>query len=171
MNTIKVNHNGRWYTIYKQEWGQDCGPTCVAMAKLCLTGVGSDIEWLRKHTKAKLVSPAIEARIQSLGMKSRDQGTYTINLPPLAKSIGLQAEYKFVPPSTLLSSLQSSGHNKVFICHINWDNQGGHFVVVPHVGRGNEVVVLDPYYGLQTTTQWPRYPGGYFTGNVVEVRR
>ena len=91
-------------------------------------------------------------------------------LPPLAKSIGLQAEYKFVPPGVLLESLKSGGHNRVFICHVNWNGGGGHFVVIPRA-EANEVVVLDPYYGLQTTNHWPRYTGGYFTGNVVEVRR
>ena len=146
MDIIKTKHNGRWYTIYKQDWGMDCGPTCVAMAKLCLTGVGSDIDWLRKHTQAKLVSPGIAAKISALGLEPH-QGTKRSNCLPLAKSIGLQAEYKHVPPSSLLGSLQASGHNRVFICHVKWNGPGGHFVVVPHVD-GNEVVVLDPYYGI-----------------------
>lgn len=175
MNTIKVSHMGRWYTVYQQEWGMDCGPTCIAMAKLYLTGTGSDIDWLRRHTKAKLVSPGIEQKIQQLGMVSRDNGTYTVKLPELAKSIGLKAEYKYCTPPSLLDKLRTGSHNKTFIAHVAWNGGGGHFVVVPHVSANGQVVVLDPYFSLQTTNICPSYTGrgfnGRFTGNIVEISR
>lgn len=171
MVETKANYNGRWYTIYKQEWGQDCGPTCVAIAKKILTGVGSDIAWMREHTKASLVSPGIQAKINALGLRSRDIGTRINNLPLLARAIGLSATYKYVGPSSLLGLLKTCGHGKVFICHVGWDTGGGHFVVVPFVDASGEVIVLDPYYGLQTTKNCPYYPGGSLSGHVVEIKR
>jgi hypothetical protein len=171
MIETKANYCGRWYTIYTQEWGQDCGPTCVAIAKKILTGVGSDISWLRTHTKAKLVSPGIQSKIEALGLQSRDTGTHIDNLPLLAKAIGLSASYKHYAPPMLLGQLKTCGHGKVFICHVSWKSGGGHYVVVPFVDASGEVIVLDPYYGLQTTKNCPYYPGGSLSGHVVEVRR
>ena len=171
MIQVTVNHRGRWYTIYKQDWGQDCGPTCIAIAKKFITGIGSDIDWLRHHTKAKLVSPGIQAKIENLGLQSRDTGTNISALPSLARSIGLSAESKYYLPATLLDKLKTSSHGRVFICHVGWDLGGGHFVVIPYVDPNNEVVVLDPYYELKTTNNFPRYDGGNFSGHVVEITR
>ena len=180
MNIRRVNHRHRWYTIYEQEWGTDCGPTCVAIAKKILKGVGSDIDWLRKHTNTNLVSPGIQARINDLnknasqtGSNQRFQpravGTRIGKVTQLARAIGLKASYRSYASFSLLSHLQTSSHQKVFICRVDWKLGGSHAVVVPYVDPGGEVVVLDPYYGLVTTNNCPGYPGGQFHGDVIEI--
>lgn len=92
MEIRRESYGGRWYEIYIQDWGQDCGPTCVAMARKLLTGVGSDIDWLRKSEKRPLVSPGIQARIEALGMESRDFGSYSGDLVDLARSVWSQGQ-------------------------------------------------------------------------------
>ena len=167
MNTTQVQHGRRWYTIYTQEWGQDCGPTCVAIARKELLGIGTDIQWLRNHTKAALVSPGITEKINALGLQSRDKGTKIDKLTPLAKLVGLNAGQYTNYGAGLMAKLKTANRHKVFICHISW----GHYVVVPFVDESGTVVVLDPYYGLVTTNDLNNYHSGagQFSGWVIEV--
>jgi hypothetical protein len=167
MNITKVQHGNRWFTIYRQEWGCDCGPTCVAMAKQELRGTRTDISWLRNKTKAALVSPNIENRIQALGLQSRDKGTQMGNLIPLIKLVGLKASPAMNYGGGLMAKLRTANRSRLFICHISW----GHFVVVPFVDSAGNVVVLDPYYGLQTTNNLNNYNNraGHFSGWAIEV--
>ena len=178
MEIQRVSTGGHWYTVYIQEWGADCGPTSVAIARQHLTGLGTEIDWLRKKSKAPLVSPGIEAKIDALGLQSRDYGTDALNLPALAKEMNLRATYSFQSSLGLVDTLKTAGHHKCFIVHVEWSGGGGHFVVVPHVTDAGSCVVLDPYYGLQVTPTAPSYRftaadgsevTGRFSGHLVEV--
>ena len=178
MEIRRESYGGRWYEIYIQDWGQDCGPTCVAMARKLLTGVGSDIDWLRKSEKRPLVSPGIQARIEALGMESRDFGSYSGDLVDLARSVGLRAKFYDLSSLALVDTLKTASRERAFIIHVEWSG-GGHFVVVRHVNSAGSAIVLDPYYGLQVTSTAPIYSfssgGGHihgrFSGDAVEVTR
>ena len=179
MQIVQSTYGGRWYSVYLQDWGADCGPTCVAMARHCLTGVGADIDWLRKQSRRPMISPGIAARIEALGQTSRDVGTYGPDLAQLARGLGLVAQFHQLGSFALNERLKTASRSKVFIVHVAWTAGGGHFVVVPHVNDAGSVIVLDPYYGLQVATMSPSYSfagsggtvSGRFSGDMIEISR
>lgn len=177
MQTEQVNVGGRWFTLYYQDWGQDCGPTCVAMCIKRLRGVGVDIDALRKQTNRPMVSPGIQAKIDAMGLTSRDFGTFTTDLSALANRNGLRGTNRVLNSMGMLDAFRAVSHNKMYIAHIEWTGGGGHFVVVAGVTETGNPIILDPYFGAQVANLCPHYnvnDGGHsvtarFSGHVIEV--
>jgi hypothetical protein len=181
MKIKEENVGGKWFTVYMQEWGQDCGPTCVAMCIKRLKGSGSEIDALRKQTNRPMVSPAIQRAIDALpnAYTSKDVGTHVGDLVKLANKNGLRATSAYVNSMAVLKAFSSISHNKIYIAHISWTAGGGHFVVVAGASESGNPIILDPYFGAQVANLCPSYTPmmnsdgeqgvGRFSGHIIEV--
>lgn len=158
MDIYSTNYRGKWFHWARQEWNDDCGPTCVAMAKSLLKGGGVDMNWLRRMSKAKMVSPKIERKVQALGRSVGNTGTAIQDLINMARDLGLKARFQYHwPDFDQMDALRTCSYRRLIICQMDWDRGGSHYVLVARVEHDGTVIILDPYMGIQTSRTIPLY--------------
>ena len=170
MRTEQTTIAGAQHTVYFAEDGADIAPTCFAMCLKRLRGIGSNIDQLQQ----KIASPMYTGA---------DPERRAASIPPakgmaeLISSGGLKAQARTVSAFGIAHTFKQAGAHRVFIAQIEWEDGGLHYVVVPGVTRGGQVIALDPQFGGQLCHLCPNYKAhdahvsrsGKFTGQIIEV--
>jgi hypothetical protein len=163
--------DGQEHFVWIQERSQSCGPACVYMIE-------------RNQRRANTVGGEERIRfITSLLPQGYTETGGTAGYTALALAlnrIGFTAQATFTNDvSTYLGAADFP-----VIARIGWPSGGGHFVVCARLTRRDEVVCLDPWFGMtqQAYGGLPAYSataserdrmsvsvGGTFSGHMVEL--
>jgi len=130
------------YYLLTQEYNMSCGPACVAMANAIYKQICTN----DPEGATRRLSQLFE------GAYHPDRGTMMDNLVHILttmniRNTGVQQE---ATGAALLSGLRSKvTDTRPAIIHVEFNNGAKHFVLCARVLSGDQVVILDPWYGLQ----------------------
>lgn len=140
---VEEDSKGKSWVIWEQEFSSSCGPACVYMI-YCMVSRQSKVggeEYIRNL-------------VTKYGVKFWDlafpsgSGTNIGQLGKVLHDLGMNVNANYLTTNDLNSLTLTAKETKPAILHVKWDVTGGHFVVC--AGRsGNNIIILDPYYGLR----------------------
>lgn len=136
--------DGRWgYTVYSSTAFAltGCGPTCLSMVYMGLTGDAS----LTPYEMGKLAAEN--------GYMTEFDGTDQTFLSAYAPSLGLDCQQVSIDSSSLQSALQQG---KVVICNVGPGDftENGHYLVITGLTDSGEVTINDPFSSVNSSKTW-----------------
>ena len=155
----EVDSSGGRHQFLMQRMGMACGPTCVATVVRAVKNSQLSEAGARSRVFAEESDKHGFGVTAQLDAAQKD-GTYMTSLTGALSSLGVQSAYTNKPGNDvqLLRILERARPDKPAIAQVSWTGGGSHFIVVKEKIGGN-LVVLDPYFGLQEVpvANFPNY--------------
>jgi len=158
--------NGTEVDIHAQDFSNECGPSCVAMVAR-LFGKGADIAPARREV-------GVQDGPTRHGHDWEVDGSYMTSLTQTLSGYNIRMAHtlKHKSNTDYKNFCEKRSTKSPAILRIDWDGQGGHFVVgLGQNGNGAQqfIEILDPYYGYQKVllSDFPRYKAVDDKGVVI----
>jgi len=158
--TLVKLHNGSQVLLYRQEFAQECGPSCVATIGR-IFGRGMDIGPARRTVGA------VDHNRPPSGGTGHDweqDWAYMVSLTQALSQYGVRMAYtrRKLSQANYLRFCEGRHLQSPAILRVKWQGGSGHFVVTVGKNRAqqqNFIEILDPAYGYQrvSLTDFPKY--------------